>query len=122
MDGKHCHIKYPSKTGSLFYNYKQYHSLVLLSIADADYTFICIDVGAYGRESDSSVFRNSAFGEALLNDVSDINVPGGKLAFPDCDTATPPVIVANEAFPLRHNLMRPYLWWKFQHKQILNYR
>jgi hypothetical protein len=68
------------------------------------------------------VFRNSAFGEALLNDVSDINVPGGKFEFPDCDTATPLVIVANEAFPLRHNLMRPYLWWELQHKQTFNYR
>jgi hypothetical protein len=105
--GKHSRIKCPSKSGSLLYKYKQYHSFVLFAIADADCTFICTDVGAYGRYSDSSVFRNSAFGEALSNDASDMNVPGGEFKFPDSDTATPLVIVADEAFPLHHNLMRP---------------
>jgi hypothetical protein len=39
---------------------------LLLAIADADCIFICIDVDAYGRESDGSLFWNSAFGESLL--------------------------------------------------------
>jgi hypothetical protein len=39
---------------------------VLLTIANADCTFICIDVDAYGRESDGFIIWNSAFGEALL--------------------------------------------------------
>jgi hypothetical protein len=39
----------------------------------------------------------------MLNDVSAIHVPGGELKLPDFDTETPLVIVADEAFPLRHN-------------------
>jgi hypothetical protein len=47
---------------------------------------ICIDVGVCENESESSVFQNSAFGEALLNGVPIINVLGGKFKFSDFDT------------------------------------
>jgi hypothetical protein len=88
-------------------------------------TFICIDVDAYSRESLSSGFWNSAFGEALLkNETSVINVPDGEFRFPDCDSATPLVTVADEAsFLLHHSLMRPYCWQELLYKQkIFNYR
>jgi hypothetical protein len=52
-----------------------------------------------------------------------MNVPGGEFKFPDSDTATPFVIIADEAFPLHHNLMRPYPQQEAQYKQkIFNYR
>jgi hypothetical protein len=44
LDGKHCHIKYPSKAESLSYSCKLYHSLVLLPIAIDHSTYVCIDV------------------------------------------------------------------------------
>lgn len=34
--------------------------------------------------------------EALLNDDCDINVPDSELKFPDCNTATPVVIITDE--------------------------
>jgi hypothetical protein len=71
-------------------------------MADDDCTLICTDVNAYEREV-TSVFRNSAFGEVLLrSEASVINVPEGEFKFPDCDTETPPVIVANETFLLHY--------------------
>ena len=39
IDGKHVRIRKPAMSGSLFYNYKNYYSIVLLAIADANYKF-----------------------------------------------------------------------------------
>lgn len=59
MDGKHISIKCPANSGSLFYNYKQFYSIVLFSIVDADYKFLYIDVGRNRRMSDGGVFANT---------------------------------------------------------------
>lgn len=51
IDGKHCRIKCPPNAGSQFYNYKHFYSIVLITVAEAQYNFILIDVGAYGRDN-----------------------------------------------------------------------
>lgn len=56
IDGKHIRIKCPYNTGSLFYNYKEYFSIVLMAMVDANYKFVFIDVGSFGREGDSGIF------------------------------------------------------------------
>lgn len=67
VDGKHVRIKQPQKTGSEFYNYKNFFSLVILTLVDADYCFISIDVGSCGGHGDSNIFKNSSFGRRLSN-------------------------------------------------------
>jgi hypothetical protein len=43
MDGKHVAIKCPANSGSNFYNYKNFFSIVLFAIVDADYKFLYVD-------------------------------------------------------------------------------
>jgi hypothetical protein len=64
IGGKHIRLKCPSNSGSMYYNYKHYYSVVLQMLADARYRFIAIDVGAYGKQSDGGIFVKveSAFG------------------------------------------------------------
>jgi len=67
LDGKHVVIQCPSKSGSTFFNYKNQHSLNLMAVCDADYPFIMIDVGGYGRSNDSRIFRDSSYGKRILD-------------------------------------------------------
>jgi len=59
IDGKHIRIIKPEDSGSLYYNYKHFFSILLLALCDSDYNFLFIDVGAYGKSSDSTIFKNS---------------------------------------------------------------
>ncbi len=45
IGGKHVSIMQLLKSGSLYYNYKNFFSMVLLTIVDANYKFLFIDIG-----------------------------------------------------------------------------
>lgn len=121
LDGKHVVIESPAKSGSLYFNYKKTFSIVLLALVDANYRFISVDVGSYGKNSDSGIFRSSKLGKTLnkgkLNLPDDAKLPGS-------DIVTPYVIVGDEAFPLTKNLMRPFPGTQTHdiEKRIFNYR
>ena len=65
IDRKHIMIQCPVNSGSLFYNYKSYLSIVLLAVASADYRFVMVDIGAYGSSNDSGVLNNPALFKSL---------------------------------------------------------
>lgn len=122
IDGKHIRIKAPVNSGSSFFNYKGYFSIVLMAIADADGKFITIDVGEYGRNSDSKVLKESAFGQLLFK--KNLNLPENAcLPHEENDPTFPYYFVADEAFPLLDNVMRPYPRRSLTNtKRIFNYR
>lgn len=65
LDGKHVRVIKPNNSGSTFYNYKHFFSTVLLAMCDSNYLFSFVDIGAYGKESDSAIFRNSTLFQAI---------------------------------------------------------
>ena len=124
IDGKHVRLQKPANKGSLYYNYKHFHSLVLMACVDANYLFTIIDVGACGSANDNAIFRNSAFGKLFFADRLHIPMPE---PYPNDDVVSPYFFIADEAFPLLPNLMRPFSGKSIeaetsQPKRIFNYR
>lgn len=107
MDGKHIVIQAPGNSGSLYFNYKGTFSVVLLAVVDVDYRFLVIDVGSYGSNSDGGIFSNSALGKGLREGTLNVPPPAELPGAPELGKLNH-VIVADEAFPLKSYLLRPY--------------
>ena len=58
LDGKHIAIRSPRPSGTLYYDYKSFFSIILLALLDADYKFIWADVGVQGSSSDAQIFNH----------------------------------------------------------------
>lgn len=120
IDGKHIRIQKLPGSGSENFNYKSFHSLVLMACADADGYFTMIETGYAGRNSDGGIFKVSRIGQWLHRHELDLPtsepLPFDNLEFPY-------FFVADEAFPLQKYLMRPYPKRGLNNKRrIFNYR
>ncbi|XP_046868908.1 protein ALP1-like [Drosophila willistoni] len=103
IDGKHIRIQCPPHSGSIFYNYKKFFS-VLQGVADSNCKFIAIEVGGYGKQSDGGTFNASQFYRQLKSRQfmpPDTNLPGSSIKVHY-------VFVGDEAYPLLETLLRPY--------------
>ena len=85
---------------------KKFSSVVLMAVADANYKFVAVDVRDYGRQSDGNVFANSVFGEMLKR--QELLLPSDEPLTGCTAPKLPYVFVADEAFTLMENLMRPF--------------
>ena len=65
IDGKHVMIWWVFNSGSLFYNYKSFFSIVLLGITSADYRFVMVDIVAYGSSNDSGDLNSTIYFKRL---------------------------------------------------------
>lgn len=120
LDGKHVVLQAPMHSGSEFFNYKGSHSIVLLALVDWNYSFLYVDVGCQGRISDGGVLKNSVLWQKLQTNIG-LPLPE---PLPGRDTPVPYVIVADDAFALHDNIMKPYPGHqsKGSNKRIFNYR
>lgn len=121
IDGKHIRVIKPQHSGSLYFNYKHFFSIQLLALCNSDYCFTFVDIGDYGKNSDSSIFANSHFYMNLTSNKLDLPNPDFLPQKNDCKI--PYVIVGDEAFGLTFNVMRPYGGKNLSSKKrIHNYR
>ena len=120
IDGKHVACRAPWNSGSDYYNYKGFYSIILLAVVDADYKFLWADVGGLGSNSDAQIFNSSELKQSLQD---------GTIGFPDADPLpgdnqdVPYYFVGDDAFALQTFMMKPHsLRGMTREQRIFNYR
>lgn len=95
----------PANYGSLYYNYKHTHSIVLMGVADANYKLIYVDAGCNGRISDGGVFTNCSLHDAFESKQLPLPEPE---ALPQRCLPVPYIMVADDAFAMTSYMLKPY--------------
>lgn len=91
-----------------------------MAIVNAKYQFLMVDVGANGRVSDGGVMKNTVFWHKLTN--NQLNIPDSR-EIPGTNKQFPYVFVADDAFQLLPNFLKPYSKAVLtDEKKIFNYR
>ncbi|XP_057299249.1 uncharacterized protein LOC130629887 [Hydractinia symbiolongicarpus] len=88
--------------------------------ARAQYKFLLVDIGDWGRQSDGSVYFKSNLGFAI--EENRLNIPT-MAKLPNSDRVLPYVFVADDAFGLKPHMMKPYPFQNLStEKRVFNYR
>nr|CAI5838753.1 unnamed protein product [Callosobruchus analis] len=121
IDGKHVVLQAPIGSGSEYFNYKSFFSIVLFALVDADYNFLYANVGCQGRISDGGVFKNTSLWKKIedgsLTSIKPRPLPGRQKDIPY-------LILGDDAFALNENVMKPFagVHQKGSAERIFNYR
>ena len=79
-----------------------------------------VDTGTNGRASDGGVWRDCSLNRRLQEDTLNIPPPA---ALPNSDTILPYHLIADDAFPLKSYIMKPFPHRNIEDDQaIYNYR
>ena len=118
INGKPVPLNNPFNCGSTYFNYKNFFSIALLALVDADYKFLHVNVGCQGCISNGGVFKKSELYHLLVN--GDINLPDSR-QHPDLSNSNDLflvesnreskvlyIVVADDAFLLPTYFMKPY--------------
>ena len=120
LDGKHVAMKKPHSSGSQYFNYKKFFSVVIMALVDADYKFIWIDMGGVGHQSDSQIFNESELAEHI--EEGTIGIPEASF-LPNDNRKKPYFILGDDVFALRTWMMKPYSdRYLSKEQRIYNYR
>ncbi|XP_062621654.1 putative nuclease HARBI1 [Saccostrea cucullata] len=121
IDGKHVACKAPPNTGSEYYNYKGFFSIILFGMVSSDYKFLWADISGNGAASDAQIYNHSELKQGLESD----NITGWPRPdpLPNDTQDVPYFIVGDDAFSLRTYLMKPYSAKNLtREERIYNYR
>ena len=109
VDGKHIAIRKPKNAGRNYFNYKKFHSIILLAVADAKCKFLYVNIGSPGTCSDSTIWDLSSMCARIeagtIGFPEPITLPGDenenaqKISFH---------LVADDAFALSTTMMKPF--------------
>ena len=97
IDGKHIAIRRPNKSGTYFYNYKGFFSIVLMAVADANYKFLFVDIGANSSCADSGIFKLTNIYKAVMQ--GEVGLPEAE-SLPNDDCDVPYCFIGDDAFGL----------------------
>lgn len=121
VDGKHIRLTCPFSSGSMYFNYKEYYSVVLMAVADSRYRFVFVDIGSYGKDCDASIFKKSSLWQSIERNTQQL--PEDKCLSGTQSPKVPYFFVGDEAFGLHKHLLRPFGGTHLTtEKRIFNYR
>ncbi|XP_077864210.1 uncharacterized protein LOC144349547 [Saccoglossus kowalevskii] len=98
VDGNNITMKKPPNAGSYYYNYKGFHCIALMAVADATYKFLYVDVGAEGGASDGGTWSNCSLYDAVEENRAGVPQPE---PLPNDGQPVPYHFVEDDAFALR---------------------
>ena len=120
VDGKHVALRKPAGGGSLFYNYKKFHSIILMAVADANYKFIYVDIGAEGGAGDAGTWNRCTLYDAI--EQQRVGFPEDT-PLPNAQLPVPYHLIGDDAFALKTWMMKPYSHTsQLHHEKIFSYR
>lgn len=120
LDGKHIRICKPPHSGSEYFNYKQFDSIVLMALVDSNYSFLWVQIGDTGSSSDGQIWNHCDLQTALSTNVLGVPPPD---RLPADDVVTPYYIIGDDAFAMKTWLMKPFPRRSLQPTEaIFNYR
>ncbi|CAF1470821.1 unnamed protein product [Rotaria magnacalcarata] len=102
IDGTHISIEPPTGAETDYFNYKKFHSVIVLAVVDASLKFTYINIGAPGRCNDSYVYSQSRVLDVMKNPIYAQNYLTIQ------NTNIQAHLIGDSAFPLSKNLMKPY--------------
>ena len=99
MDSKHVALKLPLDNGYLYFNYREYFSIILMVTCNGRYVLKHIDIGSYGSNNGSGTFRNSKMREQFFKNKE--HLPEAD-SLEECSISEKVLcyLVRHEAFPL----------------------
>lgn len=106
MDGKHVTLQRPINISTDYDNYKNFPSIVLFALVDANYKFLFVNVGSKGRISDGGVFKNTILYRKLEN--CQLNIPEAQILQIPYIMKIPYFILGDKAFMLTKYTMKPF--------------
>jgi hypothetical protein len=98
------------------FNYKDYHSIVLMAAADADYRFVYVDIGSYGKDCESTIFKHSSLWTSIMENAE--NIPSEESLRGTETPKIPYFFIGDEAFPLHEHLLRLTSYHKKKNFQL----
>jgi hypothetical protein len=89
----------------MFYNYKYLFAVILMGVADAKCRFVCVDIGGYGRDCATAVFKRSTLWISIQTTM--LELPSERLSGTEGPNV-PHFFVGDEGFTLNRYTLRPF--------------
>ena len=120
LDGKHLAIQAPPDSGSIYYNYKGFYSIILMALVDSDYKFIWVNIGTNGSAGDANILNHSELKAGIEDGTIELPAPD---PLPHDDRNVAYFFVGDDAFALKHWMMKPHSKRQMSKaERIFNYR
>ena len=106
VDGCHIPIKCPAggpESCKEYHNFKNFYSVVLMAMVDANYRFVWASCGFPGNSHDAIIFQST---DLWMNIKENNLIP--QIGKDVGGVIVPPLILSDSAFPFQPWLMKPY--------------